>query len=234
MLIAEPSRVPETSTDLPEALRLAIANGEYPPGTKLVERELALKHNVGRTAVRDALRHLAGERIIELTENRGARVRELDYAEAADIYQVREVLEGLAGELFAMRATSAEKVRFAESLVPIREAMANSDITGALLASDIYYGYLLTGARNEELRQVVQRLHVRINQIRRVSLSMEDRVQPTLQTLQRIVNAMVVGDPVEARLACIEHVKSSAAATLPVLAAREHGPSGPGVRVSGG
>ncbi|WAH97458.1 GntR family transcriptional regulator [Arthrobacter sp. MMS18-M83] len=221
MSIAESSGTPENYAALPEALRRAIASGEYSPGTKLVERELTLKYGVGRTAVRDALHHLAAERIIELTENRGARVRALDYAEAADIYQVRGVLEGLAGELFAVRGTAAEKVRFAESLELIREAIANSDITGALLASDVYYGLLLTGARNAELYEVVERLHVRINQIRRVSLSMQESAQPTTQGLQHIVDAVLVGDPAEARLACIEHVKASAAATLPVLAAHE-------------
>jgi DNA-binding GntR family transcriptional regulator len=76
----------------------------------------------------------------------------------------------------------------------------------------------LNGARNTELHEVVERLQVRVSQIRRVSLSMKERAQPTIESLQRIVNAVLVSDPVEARLACIEHVRSAAAATLPVLA----------------
>lgn len=223
MSIADPAESSGSTPDLPEALRRAIASGEYAPGTKLVERELTLRYGVGRTAVRDALRHLAAERIIVLTENRGARVRELSYAEAADIYQVRSVLEGLAGELFAVRGTPEEKMAFAESFSPVREAIENSRITAALLASDIYYAHLLRGARNAELHQIVERLHVRINQIRRVSLSMRERAQPTIDALQRIVDAVLVGDPDDARAACIEHVRASAAATLPVLAAHEHG-----------
>ena len=207
--------------DLPELLRRAIADGEYVPGVKLVERELAIKYGVGRTAVRDALRHLAAERIVVLTENRGARVRELDYAEAADIYQVRAVLEGLAGELFAVRGTAEAKKSFAESLEPVRKAIEDFDTTAALVASDIYYAHLLEGARNAELQEAVNRLHVRIHQIRRVSLSMKDRAQPTIEGLQRVVDAILSGDPAQARRACVDHVRASASATLPLLAAQE-------------
>jgi DNA-binding GntR family transcriptional regulator len=221
MSLTQTNDAPEDPRGLPELLRRAIAVGDLVPGTKLVERELALKYGVGRTAVRDALRHLAAERIVVLTENRGARVRELNYAEAADTYEVRAVLEGLAGELFAVRGSAAAKKLFAESLDPVRTAIDESETTAALLASDVFYECLLAGAGNTELHEAVNRLHVRIHQIRRVSLSMKDRAQPTLEALQRMVNAILAGDPVQARLACIEHVRASAAATLPVLAAQE-------------
>jgi DNA-binding GntR family transcriptional regulator len=224
MSLVQTNEASEDVRDLPEVLRRAIADGDLVPGTKLVERELAVKYGVGRTAVRDALRHLAAERIVVLTENRGARVRELDYAEAADIYDIRAVLEGLAGELFAVRGSASAKKLFAESFEPVRKALEGSDTTATLLATDVFYDCLLAGAGNTELHEAVNRLHVRINQIRRVSLSMEDRAQPTIEALLRIVNTILAGDPVQARLACIDHVRASAAATLPVLAAQELGP----------
>lgn len=224
MSLVQTNEAPDDVRDLPEMLRRAIADGDLVPGTKLGERELAVKYGVGRTAVRDALRHLAAERIVVLTENRGARVRELDYAEAADIYDIRAVLEGLAGELFAIRGSASAKKLFAESLEPVREALEGPDTTTMLQASDVFYDYLLAGSGNTELREAVNRLHVRIHQIRRVSLSMRDRAQPTIEGLQRIVNAILAGDPIQARLACIDHVRASAAATLPVLAAQELGP----------
>lgn len=226
MSLAPMHKAAEDHRSLPALLKRAIADGDLVPGTKLVERELAVKYDFGRTAVRDALRHLAAERIVVLTENRGARVRDLDYAEAADIYDVRAVLEGLAGELFAVRGSVSAKMYFAESLEPVREAIEGSDATATLLASDIFYDCLLAGAGNTELREAVNRLHVRIHQIRRVSLSLKDRAQPTIEALQRIVNAILAGDPVIARMACIEHVRASAAATLPILAAQELGGDG--------
>lgn len=221
MTTAATARDIDTAADLREALRRAIANGEYAPGVKLVERELTLRYGVGRTGVREALRYLAAEGILELNENRGARVKSLSYSDALDMYQVREELEGLAGQLFAVRGTPEEKIEFAQSLEPVREAMHDGDVTRTLVLSDIYYGHLLRGARNPELHRLIELLHVRINQVRRVSVSMSERAESTLDGLQRIVNAVLVGDPVEARAACIAHVRASAAATLPVLAAWE-------------
>lgn len=203
---------------LQELLRSAIANGEYAPGVKLVERELALRYGVGRTAVRDALRHLTAERLLVLTENRGARVREISYSDAAEIYQVRSVLEGLAGELFAQRGTALEKMQFAEAMEPVRSALLDGDVTRTLVTSETYYWHILQGARNSELHEIVARLHVRINQIRRVSISMKEQQAPTIDALQRIVDAVLLGDSGEARQACVDHVRASAAATLPVLA----------------
>ncbi|MBW8763272.1 MAG: GntR family transcriptional regulator [Microbacterium sp.] len=206
--------------DLQETLRRAIADGDYAPGSKLVERELTLRYDVGRTKVRDALRHLSAEGIVELTENRGARVRELDYEETLNIYQVRAVLEGLAGELFAIRGSADAKVHFAEALPPIRDAIEAGDVTRALRAADRFYALLLDGAGNPELHRTVDRLHVRISQARRVSLSATDQGAATVRSLQRIVDAVLGGDSGEAGRACAAHVKGAAAATLPLLAIR--------------
>lgn len=210
-----------SAADFRETLRRAIANGEYEPGEKLIERHLTMRYGVGRTGVRDALRHLAAEGIVVLTENRGARVSELSFADALNMYQVRGVLEGLAGELFAVRGTAQEKIEFAATLPPIRDAISRADATGALTASDIYYAHLLRGARNTELQGIIERLHSRITQIRRFSLSTEEGSGPMVTSLQRIVNAVIAGDAVGAREACMEHVKSSAAATLPAIAAKD-------------
>ncbi len=205
-------------------MRRDIASGEYAPGMKLIERELTQRYGVGRTGIRDALRHLAAEGHVELTENRGARVSELSFAEALDMFQVRGVLEGLAGELFAVRGTATEKIEFAESLPPIIEAIHRGDVAEVLAASDIYYAHLLRGARNAELRESVERLHTRITQLRRISLSTAEGSEQMIPTLQRIVNAVLSGDSNEAREACIAHVKRSASVTLPALA-KQHGSS---------
>lgn len=218
MSVADTTVPPDAPSDLPGELRRAIANGEYPPGTKLVERELTLRYGLGRTAVRDALRHLSGERIVVLTENRGARVRELNYTEAAEIYQVRSVLEGLAGELFAARGTAQQKLEFAESFTPVRQAHLDQDTTQILVTSEAFFGHILRGAGNVELQQSLYRLHVRINQIRRFSVEMPEHSRAVVESLQAIVDAILGNDPADARAACIAHVRASAAATLPRLA----------------
>lgn len=204
-----------------QSLRRAIADAEYDPGAKLVERELCARYGVGRTAVRGALRHLAAEGIVELTENRGARVRLLTYADAQDLYQIRAVLEGLAGELFAIRGTAAQKRAFAVAIDDVRLAFDGDDIVTTLAVNEAFYDHMLHGSGNVELRRTIDRLHVRINQLRRLSLSSPNRSRSTLAELERIVDAVLAGDAERARQACVDHVRAAASVALPMLATQD-------------
>lgn len=211
----------ESPDELRDSIRNAIALGEYEPGAKLTERELGAKFGVGRTGVREALRYLAAEGILEIIENRGARVKSISYSEALNLFQIREALEGLAGMLFAARATGPQKIAFAQSLGPIADAMNNADITQTLIAGDLYYSHLLRGSQNPELQRMTEMLHVRVSQVRRISLSLPDSADRTIKSLQSIVNAVLLGDSELAREACCAHVRRSAEVTLPLLASAE-------------
>lgn len=211
----------ESPTELRDSIRTSIALGEYEPGAKLTERELGAKFGVGRTGVREALRYLAAEGILEINENRGARVKTISYSEALNLFQIREALEGLAGMLFAARATGPQKIAFAQSLQPIADAMRNADITQTLVMGDAYYSHLLQGSQNPELQRMTEMLHVRVSQVRRISLSLPDSADRTIKSLQRIVNAVLLGDSDLARDACCAHVRGSAEVTLPLLASIE-------------
>jgi DNA-binding GntR family transcriptional regulator len=211
----------EPAADLKDALRTSIALGEYEPGAKITEREIATKFGAGRTAVREALRYLAAEAILEINENRGARVKTISYSEALNLFQIREALEGLAGKLFTARATAEQKMAFAKSLDTLAEAMKAGDITQTLILGDVYYSHLLSGSQNPELQRMTEMLRVRVSQVRRVSLSLPEAADRTLNTLQNIVTAVMVGDPDQAREACCAHVRSSAELTLPLLASDE-------------
>jgi len=82
-----------------ETLRGRIARQDVPPGAKLRETDLAEEFRVPRTRVREALNALEQRRLVERIPNRGAMVTRLDMAQAFHIYDLREVLEGLAARL---------------------------------------------------------------------------------------------------------------------------------------
>lgn len=83
-----------TATLLAGQLRTQINNGTLPPGARLVERELAAQFSVSRIPMREAIRQLAQEGLVELHLNRGAAVRILSEAEIGHIYHLRALLEG--------------------------------------------------------------------------------------------------------------------------------------------
>jgi DNA-binding GntR family transcriptional regulator len=96
------SGTPSTERTYAE-IRDRILSGRLLPGTRLVEVDLATELDVSRTPVREALRRLSAEGLIEMLPNRGATVRSWTDRELHDIYQSRAQLESLAAELAAER-----------------------------------------------------------------------------------------------------------------------------------
>ena len=89
-------------------LRRGIVEGDYPPGSRLVEQRLAEAFHCSRTPVREAVRRLEAEGLVVVERNRGARVRPLTEAEIGDLYGVRARLEAYAAALAAERHEQAD------------------------------------------------------------------------------------------------------------------------------
>ncbi|HEX5077598.1 MAG TPA: GntR family transcriptional regulator [Geminicoccaceae bacterium] len=91
-----------------ERLRAMIVDGRLQPGERVAEVELCTAFRVSRTPLREALKVLAAEGLVELLPNRGARVVRLTTETLAALFELMSVLEGFAGELAAQRITEAE------------------------------------------------------------------------------------------------------------------------------
>lgn len=89
-----------------EALRLAVVRGDYGPGDRLKEADVAAALRMSRTPIREALRRLAGEGIVEYEANRGAVVPRWSRHEVEEIFEIRAYLEGFAAALAADRVTA--------------------------------------------------------------------------------------------------------------------------------
>ena len=89
-------------------LRERILGGEYAPGERLGEVELADKFGLSRTPVREALRRLAAEGLVDITTNKGARVVEYPPQDLEYIFMIRAHVEGLAARAAAQTATTAD------------------------------------------------------------------------------------------------------------------------------
>jgi DNA-binding GntR family transcriptional regulator len=94
--------------DVVSGIRDLIVEGDLVAGTRISERELCDRFGVSRTPLREALKVLASEGLVELTPNRGARVIRLTEQDVGDMFEVMGTLEGLAGELAARHITDEE------------------------------------------------------------------------------------------------------------------------------
>lgn len=91
-----------------DTLREAIIAGELKPGERLMEVKLAEKMGVSRTPVREAIRKLELEGLVEMLPRKGAHVAELSVKDIMDVLEVRATLDGLATALAAERITDEE------------------------------------------------------------------------------------------------------------------------------
>jgi DNA-binding GntR family transcriptional regulator len=91
-----------------EVIRQGVLSGEFARGQRLREEELAARVGVSRTPVREALRRLNAEGLVDFTPNRGAKVTAWSERELEDLYEARALLEGFGARLAAGRITADE------------------------------------------------------------------------------------------------------------------------------
>ncbi|WP_296595069.1 GntR family transcriptional regulator [Phenylobacterium sp.] len=136
---------PRTAVEVAEALRHQIQEGQLAPGEWLREVRICSEFGVGRSIARTALRTLADDGLVNIEENRGARVAATTVQEVFDLYEVRAALYGLAARFACIRATPphmAETLRLIDILLadsdrgePAEELIHQSEIIFSRLAS---------------------------------------------------------------------------------------------------
>lgn len=214
-------RVPRESTTLRQQstniLRQAIIDQRFVPGEHLIERELCELLGVSRTSVREALRHLESENLIRMVPHKGPVVASLSFEDARNIYEVRAALEGLAGELFARKASQA----LIDQLCAIADEMAVAadevDPHSVLEIKSRFYQVIFDGAQNDECASMIQSLNTRVWILRRMSLVSPGRNETMMREVKRITDAAKARDPIEMRAACMAHVESASHIVLPQL-----------------
>lgn len=169
---------------------------------------------VSRTSVREALRHLESEQLIETVPHRGPVVASLSAEDALDLYRVRAALEGLVGELFASAATDGQVAELADLGKRIARAARQSAPEPILAEIEAFFGVLYDGSGSQTAADLVRRLNSRISIFRRLALSDEHRRGAMLRDVEAIVSAARARDAEGLRRACIEHVEAAAAAVM--------------------
>jgi GntR family transcriptional regulator, trigonelline degradation regulator len=161
--------------DVVDALRKAIIEGRLAPGARLTERELIDMTGVSRTVIREALRQLESESIVETIPNKGPIVRRLTRAEAEDLYLIRSVLEGLAARMFVARAKKKDIVALKEALDRTAAAYRDSTPDVILAVKNEFYNILFVGAGSETLSSMIGTLYARIWRWRALGLGHPQR-----------------------------------------------------------
>ncbi len=193
-----------------QILRSAIISGRFQPGQRLVEKELCEMIGVSRPSIREAMRQLESEKLIEIIPHRGPSVARLTPNDVRSIYQVRGALEALAASLFAEEATDEEIEQLKEAVADVRQAYDSGDVGRMLERKQVFYDILIDGSRNTIIRSTLSSLNDRINNLRRISLSSPDRTRKSIAEIEKILDAIVQRDAKKAFAASEAHVREAA------------------------
>jgi DNA-binding GntR family transcriptional regulator len=178
----------------------AIEAGDYKPGDRLVESELAERLGVSRTPVREALQRLETQAMLT-RDGRSLIVASLDHNQLADLYTVRTELEGLAARLAARHATP-EEVRVLRSMVTEDRTLLGKDPRQLSRANKRFH----LASHNRFLVQQLDLVHRSMALMANTSFAAEGRDEVALVEHDQIVAAIEAGDGEAAYQALKMHI----------------------------
>jgi len=200
-----------------------IVQGRFKPGERLIERELCELLGVSRTSLREALRELERDGLIENIPNKGPIVARMSAEKVQGVYEVRAVLESLAVRLFTQRASDGEIEHLEVALEELGAAFADFTQERFFAATKNFYGTLLVGARNETLESALGLIYTRVSQLRLLAIKGRGHSDATIKELRRIVRHIKSRDADAAAAETIKHVGTAAEAVLAALRSSDVG-----------
>lgn len=202
-----------------EALRKSIRRGDFAPGERLTERRLCDLLGVSRTVLREALRQLEADGLIDNLPYRGPAVAFYSREKIMEIYDVRNALEARAAELFAERAGDADVAGLVGILDELERLGSDLDQDRYLVLIDRFYEVLMRGAGNALLRDMNASIRERALLMRTRATRHAMHFVKTVAEKRLIVEAIAARDPQRARRATSEHISAALARVLDALAA---------------
>jgi len=199
------------------AIRDRITSGSLPRGARVHQEDLAEELGVSRTPVREALRRLAAEGLVEMRTNRGARVADIDQGGMRGAYDTRLVVEPGAARLAARR-------RLPEPLARMRAAVASQrrslrSVERSFEANREFHLALVAASGNDYLLQLVERLWVaRIGgAIYERQVETQERMVLDVREHEQILEAIEAGDARRAESLTRRHLADAMRRSMDIL-----------------
>jgi len=193
-----------------DRIRSRILNGKFLPGSRLVERDLAAEFEVSRSPVREALRNLDKEGLVEKLPTRGIIVKALTRREIFEIFDIREALEGMASRAAAQRIADGESSNLRQLIANSRAALEAGDLDTVRESNWGFHDEIIAFSDNQILQQMLTPLIGRLHWILRQVTDFE-RIEVDHM---RLAAAIESGYPDIAAAEAQQHVRSYRAITI--------------------
>jgi len=190
-------------------LRNDILNGRYQPGESLIETRLSEELGVSRTPVREALRQLELEGLVQSIPNKGVIVKRISSQDIKDIYTIRMLIEGLAARWATEKITQEELDELKEA-VELEEFYTLKNDTNHLLQFDSrFHDAIFKACKSKPLMHTLSSFHHYVQKARNVSLGSPGRAKLVLEEHKAILQAIMEHDAERAERLTTEHIRNA-------------------------
>jgi DNA-binding GntR family transcriptional regulator len=172
------------------SVRAMLLDGAIPPGARIPERDLCEKLQISRTPLREALKVLAAEGLVQLLPNRGSRAAKLTDRDMRDLFEVCQGLEALAGELACERITDAEIADVAAAHAAMAQYYRDGDLLQYYRCNRHIHEAIIAAAGNPVLSGLYESVTARIRRARYVTPMTPRRWALAVQEHEAILNAL--------------------------------------------
>ena len=188
-------------------LRELLVEGAIAPGAKLNERELALQLNVSRTPLREAIKMLAAEGLVELLPNRGAVAVSLSEQDVRNTFEVMAGLEGMSGELAAQRISEAQLTEIKALHFEMLAAHARRDLSTYYRINAQIHRAINTAASNDVLTTTYSQVNARLQALRFRSNQDEAKWSRAVAEHGQMIDALSKRDGAALKAVLVQHLQ---------------------------
>jgi DNA-binding GntR family transcriptional regulator len=191
-----------------QRLRPMLVEGRIPPGAKLNERELAELLHVSRTPLREAIKMLAAEGLVELLPNRGAIALALTETDVLNTFEVMGGLEAQSGELAAQRITPEELAEIQAMQFEMLAAYIRRDLSGYYSINSRIHAAISAAAKNPVLTTVYNQVNARLQALRFRSNQDGEKWKRAVKEHEKMIEALVARDGAAMREVLLTHLRN--------------------------
>lgn len=195
-------------------IREAIIVGELKPGERLMEVQLAEKMGVSRTPVREAIRKLELEGLVEMIPRKGAHVAEVSVKDIMDVLEVRASLDGLATALAAERITEDEIKELNHVCTQFANYVEKENLQGSIKKDVEFHDIIYRSSRNDKLMQIANNLREQVQRFRVIYIKGYNTPKNIVAEHMDIIKAITEKDAEKARNFANEHIKKQEEAII--------------------
>jgi DNA-binding GntR family transcriptional regulator len=197
-----------------DRLRDAIITGHFAPGARLIERELCEAMGVSRTSIREVLRRLEAEQLIEVEPRRGPVVARLTRKQVAEIYEVRALLETAVVRRFALEASNEEISELRRIYEELSVARRQEDVAAIVNTTRQFSEHMMRVVDHELINDIHQKLIARISVSRVLAISVPGRLEQSASELAIVMDAIERRDADSAAQSLAIYVRNAGEAAL--------------------